>query len=439
MYDAVIIGSGPAGYECARKIAELNGKVAIVEKESLGGTCTNSGCIPTKALHASASFFSEIRKASRMGFKVDLPPVEMMSLIERKNRIVKVMSLGVRKLLEDCNVDIIKGEAKIRDRRSVMVSGRILETKNIVIATGAMPRMIEGVHSDDSFLTSTGLLDLQNLPSSLLIIGGGYIGCEFASIFSSLGVRVSIIEMMPRLLFNEDDDISREMAGLMQRQGVEIFAQSKIIKSEKNRVFFNYEGAEKSIEAEKILIAVGVDPFFNREEMKKIGVKCGRGITINSRMQTSIENVYAIGDVTDRIKLAHYAYAQADIAAKNIMGHAAEFDETTVPSAIFTIPEISSVGVRDAKLKSAKFSFAANGKARAMDEAEGFVKIFYEDGYLKGFCAIGPHASDLVSEAALAIKNRIPLENIKETIHAHPTLSEAFLGAVEIALKQSKK
>ena len=364
-----------------------------------------------------------------------MPPVDLKSLVERKNRIVKILSHGIKQLLENCNAEIISGEAKIIDSHTISVSGNILKTKNIVIATGAKPRILPGISIGGNFLTSTEILELTKLPSSLIIIGGGYIGCEFASIFAALGTDVKIIEMMPRILFGEDREISGELAKLMQRQGIEIFTQSTIIRAEKNEVLFRHNGVENKIEAEKILVAVGVDPSFSKEEMDKVGVKYEKGIIINSRMQTSVKNIYAIGDVTDMIKLAHYAYAQAEVAAKNIMGETAEFDEAVVPSAIFTLPEISSVGVKDEKMMSAKFSFSANGKARAIDEPDGFVKIFYENGNLEGFCAIGPHASDLVSEAALAIKNKISLKEIKKTIHTHPTLSEAFLGAVEIALR----
>ena len=283
------------------------------------------------------------------------------------------------------------------------------------------------------------ILELKELPSSLIIIGGGYIGCEFASIFASLGVRVTILEMMPRIIYNEDIDISVELAKIMRRQEIEIFTNARIIGVNDNKVRFEHDKKEKYVEGDKILIAIGVEPYFNKNEMDILGVKYNKGIIVNNKMQTSIENIYAVGDVTDKIKLAHYAYAQAEVAAKNIMGNSVEFDETIVPSAIFTIPEISSVGVRNVQLKSAIFRFAENGKARAMGQFDGFVKIYYEQNNLKGFCAIGPHASDLVSEVALAIKNNISLEKIRETIHVHPTLSEVFVGAVERAIKDNAK
>lgn len=436
MYDAIVIGSGPAGYECARKIAELGGKVAIVEKNNIGGTCTNYGCIPTKALHASASLFSDVAKASAFGFTTPSHSAYFKAVMERKDRVVKIMSQGVKNILDEHDVKIISGEAKIKDKHAVVVAENEFKAKNIVIAAGAKPRMLPDISIGGTILTSKEMLELTELPSSLLIIGGGYIGCEFASIFSSLGVKVKIIEMMTRIAAGEDADISKELARLMERQGIEIFTSASISKIDKNKVMFMHDNQEKTAEGDKILIAIGMDPCFNREEIENVGIRSGNGIRVNNKMQTSIENIYAVGDVTNRIKLAHYAYAQAEVAAKNIMGYTAEFDENIVPSAIFTIPEISSVGVRNEKLCSSIFRFAANGKARAMGEADGFVKIYYENGYLKGFCAIGPHASDLVAEATLAIKNRIPLEKIKETIHIHPTLSEAFLGAVEMALKK---
>ncbi|MBI2654099.1 dihydrolipoyl dehydrogenase [Candidatus Woesearchaeota archaeon] len=438
MYDAVVIGSGPGGYECARRVAESGGKAAIIEKNSFGGTCTNSGCIPTKTLHASASLFSDAKREISSGFSVPLPSKYFKKMLEKKARVVRIMSKGVQKMLSDANVEMMLGEARIKDRHTVAVSGQTLNAKNIVIATGAVPRMLPGLSLNDIVLTSTEMIELKELPSSLIIIGGGYIGCEFASIFASLGVKVKMMEMMPSILYNEDADISAELARIMKRQDIEIFTSSKMLDINGNKVKFEHNKTEKYVEADKILVAVGVEPYFNRSEMDNLRVKYGKGIIVNDKMQTSVENIYAVGDVTDKIKLAHYAYAQAQVAAKNIMGYEAEFDEATVPSAIFTIPEISSVGVRNSELKSAKFGFAENGKARAMGEADGFVKIYYEDGYLRGFCAIGPHASDLVAEVALAIKNNIPLEKISGTIHAHPTLSEAFLGVVERALKNNK-
>ena len=438
MYDAVIIGSGPAGYDCARIIVELGGKVAIVEKDRIGGICTNYGCIPTKALHASASFFSKVKNANKYGFKIPNPEVDFKAFMERKDLIVKIMSEGVKRVLNNKNTEIIQGEAKIKDKNTVIASGKELKAKSIVIATGAKPRMLPGVPINETIVTSKEMLELKELPKSLIIIGAGYIGCEFASIFANLGTKVAIIEMMPRIISIEDEDISAELTILMQRQGIDIFTNSKVKKIEGNKVNFEHENKEKFIEADKILVAIGTFPSFHRGEMNKLGVKYDKGIIVNKKMQTSVENIYAIGDVTGQIMLAHHAYAQAEVAARNIMNQKAEFDETIVPSAIFTIPEISSVGIRNEKLKSAAFRFAANGMARALGEADGFVKIYYENGFLKGFSAIGPRASDLVSEAALAIKNNIPLQKIKDTIHVHPTLSEVFLGAVEMALREEE-
>lgn len=435
MYDAVVIGSGPAGYECARKIAELGGKAVVIEKDKIGGACTNYGCVPTKALHASALLFVDVKNAEKYGIKVPSSAVDFKALMQRKERIVSTLSRGVKKLLEMRHIEIVHGEAKIKDANTVAVSGRELKTKNIVIATGAKPMVLPGITLGGAVLGSTEILALKELPKSLIIVGGGYIGCEFASIFAGLGTKVTIIEKMPSILAAEDKDISAELTRLMKRQGIEVLAESSIKKIEENKVIFEKGDEEKAVSADKILIAVGMAPYFDKEEMGKLRVAYNKGIIVNERMQTSVANIYAIGDVTDKLKLAHYAYSQAETAAENIMGKDSRFDETVVPSTIFTIPEISSVGVRNSSLKSAIFLFAANGKARTMDKAEGFVKIYYEDGHLKGFCAIGPHASDIVSEAALAIKNDIPLEKIKGTIHSHLTLAEAFLGAVEKALK----
>ncbi|MBT4352080.1 dihydrolipoyl dehydrogenase, partial [archaeon] len=415
MYDAIIIGSGPGGYYCAEKIAELGGKSVVIEEDKIGGTCTNIGCIPTKAMHASAHLVSDIGEASRFGITVSSLKVDFKKLMERKDRIVSMMSRGVQKILVDGKVEIIAGTGKIKDKNTVIVNDKEIKGKNIVIATGAKPIVFPGVEINNFVMTSKELLSLEKLPKSLIIIGGGYIGCEFASIFAALGTKVTIVELMDRIVSIEDEDISTELTNTMTRAGIEILTNTKFEKVSGKKVMVTGSDGEKELSADKVLFAVGVKSNLDIEELDAIKIKYDKGIKVNDKMQTNVSSIYAVGDVTEGIKLAHYAYAQAEVAAHNIMGKKMVFDQTVVPSCIFTLPEIASVGVRNSKMKSVSFPFAANGKARSMNKPRGFVKIYYEKGYLKGFAAIGPHVSDMVSEATLAIKNNLKLEDIKNT------------------------
>src|SRR3989338_1857145 len=326
MYDAIIIGSGPAGYECARFIHELGGTAAIIEKYKIGGCCTNYGCIPTKAMHASATFAQQLKRAKSLG--VDFPSYtfNFREIMERKARIAEEMSKGVSYILNQAKADVIQGEAKIKDANTVIVEGKEYQAKNIVIATGAKPRLLPGLEVNSAIMTSTELLELKEKPSSLAIIGGGYIGSEFASIMSSFDIKVTIIEGMARLVSVEDEDTSKKLHSMLQKLGVEIFLNAKFKSVEGGKIAFEHEWQVKNAEADKILVAVGMSPVFNKEELDAVGVKYDKGILVHKNMKTSVPNIYAIGDVTGQIMLAHYAYAQEEVAAKNIMGQKAELD-----------------------------------------------------------------------------------------------------------------
>ncbi len=433
MYDAIIIGSGPGGYECARLVADLGGKAALIEKDKLGGACTNYGCIPTKTLHATATLLQKLKKAQGTGISGEVQ-IDFAALMQRKDEVSGLLSRGIGMVMNEHNVEVISGEGKIKDRHTVVVNGKELKTKNIVIATGAKPIALPHTEDNPFVLNSTTLLEVTELPATLVIIGGGYIGCEFASLFCAFGSKVIIIEMAQRLLPTEDADISEEILRLMRREGINVFTEAKVTGIKEDEISFLHENGAKSVKGDRILVAIGVQPSFDKKELDKLGVNYSKGIHVNSMMQTSVENIYAVGDVTGLTMLAHFASAQAEAAASTLMGKRKEFDGTIIPAAIFTLPEISSVGVRNSTLPSSIFRFAANGKARALGDIDGFVKIFHDGNYLKGFCAIGPWASELVAEPTLAIRNNLTLEDIHKTVHAHPTLSEAFLQAVDAAL-----
>lgn len=438
MYDALIIGAGPAGYSCAERIAALGGKAVVFDRDGPGGTCTNYGCIPTKALHACASVFLNVKNASRYGISVSSSALDFSAVMARKSRIVSVISKGVGSILHSRGVELVRGEAILCDPHTVAVDGNKYQGRNLVIASGARPKLLPGVCVSDFVLTSKEMLSLSSLPLSIVIVGGGYIGCEFASILSSFGVKVTILEFLPRLVINEDESIAAELLRIMERRGVSVHTSAQFLDAQNGVVEFSQNGEKHRLPTEKVLIAVGTEPVFDRALLQKWGVRSDRGIVVNEFMETTVPGVYAIGDVTGQVMLAHYAYAQAEVCADVIMGKKRAFDAKVVPSVIFTLPEIASVGVRNSNLPFVSVPFAAVGKARAMDASEGFVKIYYQDGFLEGFCAIGPHASDLVAEATLAITHKISLACIASTIHVHPTLPEAFLMAVQKAVPKEK-
>lgn len=435
-YDAVVIGGGPGGYTCAIRIAQQRGSVVLVERENLGGDCTNFGCIPTKALHASASCIDMIHNARRFGVVVKDCVPDYAAILERRNKIVKVSINGIKKLLEGNGVQIQQGIAEIISKNKVRVHGEILEAKNIVIATGSKARLLPNIMLNDTVITSRELLSLNQLPSSMIIIGGGYIGCELASIYARFGTKITLVEVGDHLLPNVDREISELLRKIMERDGIVVMTNAKVTAIQGNEVAYMLNTSSNKLRADKILIAVGLEPSFDKKQLDSLNIGYEKGITVNEKMQTSIKNIYAIGDVTGKVMLAHVASAQAIIAAENIMGKRTAMDYTTIPACIFTLPEISMVGVanaEDAGVKTGRFPFAASGKARCIEEIEGFVKVYIKNNKLIGCHIIGTQADSLISEAAVAIKNKIPVQTLKEVIHPHPTLSEAFSHALHDA------
>ncbi|MEW6329643.1 MAG: FAD-dependent oxidoreductase, partial [Candidatus Micrarchaeota archaeon] len=289
------------------------------------------------------------------------------------------------------------------------------------------PIELPGIPFSEKVLSSESLLKLEELPRSLLVVGGGYVGVEYACIFNSLGCKVSLVEMMDRILPNVDAELTAILQRSMKRDGIEIKLGAKIERVSEKGAIVNGEETE----AEKILVAVGRRPNFNKEEMERAGVKCERGIIVDDAMRTGAKNIYAVGDVVGKMMLAHVASAEGMVAAENIMGKNRRMDYSCVPSCVFSFPEIAVVGssANDPSLKVGRFPFAASGKARAMGETEGMVKVYARDGIIAGAGIIGPHASDLIGEACIAVRNKMKLSEITETIHPHPVLSEAFVEA----------
>ena len=424
MYDAVIIGAGPGGYVCAIEISKLGGKVCIVEKNGFGGTCTQRGCIPTKYLHSVGDFVRKASMSKSYGIdsKIDL---DYKILKSKMFTTVGKLASGIQLLLKDNGVEIVEGEAEIISPNKVKVGSKILETKNVVIATGSTPVPISGYDFKEKILSTDTFWSMEELPKSIAVIGGGYSGCEFASILNVLGCKVWLIEMEEALMPDNPQEIGKTLEKYMRIDGITVLTNSKVEKITDNGILVNGQ----NIDVEKILVCVGRKPNIGSDEMKKLGIEFnGKGIDVNKKMLTSVSNIYAIGDITGKYQLAHVASKQGEVAAHNITGHDSEMDYSVIPFCVFTFPEVAFVG--DCSGKSGEFPLRANAKANCLEDTRGFLKVFEKNGICVGAIIIGTRASEIIGEATIAIKTQLKIEKFLEVIHAHPTLSEAFTEAV---------
>jgi len=424
MYDAIIIGAGPGGYVCAIEISKLGGRVCIVEKNGFGGTCTQRGCIPTKYLHSVGDFVRKASMSKSYGIdsKIDL---DYKILKSKMFTTVGKLASGIKLLLKDNDVEIVEGEAEIISPNKVKVDSKILETKNVVIATGSTPVSIDGYDFKEKILSTDTFWSMEELPKSIAVIGGGYSGCEFASILNVLGCKVWLIEMEETLMPDNPQEIGKTLEKYMQIDGITVLTNSKVEKITDKGILVNGQ----NIDVEKILVCVGGKPNISSDEMKKLGIEFGsNGIDVNKKMLTSVSNIYAIGDITGKYQLAHVASKQGEVAARNITGHDSEMDYSVIPFCVFTFPEVAFVG--DCSGKSGEFPLRANAKANCLEDTRGFLKVFEKNGMCVGAIIIGTRASELIGEVTIAIKTQLKIEQFLEVIHAHPTLSEAFTEAV---------
>lgn len=445
-----VLGGGPGGYVAALKAAQLGAHVIVVESSEVGGTCLNWGCIPTKALLASAEALHKARNLSDYGIELNGSVTPNLSLImERKNKVVSIQVKGIRALFKSWGVELIEGRGRLTGPASIEVekkdgSTATIAADKIIIATGSRPAELPAFKFDGkNILSSNEALTITDIPKSMLIIGAGVIGCEFACIYNELGAEVTMIEMMPRAVSTEDEEISELLAKELKKKKIKLLTGVGVTKVEKMPDGMHAHLPDgKEIAAEKILVSIGRALNSDNIGLESVGINRGkRGeIIVDNRMETNIKGVYAVGDVIGRIMLAHVASTEGIVAAENICGRDTTMDYSVVPAAIFTSPEIGSVGLREnqaddkgIKTQIGRFQFRALGKAHAMGEISGFVKIIADAGTDKilGVHIIGPHASDLVHEAAVAMKAGLTARDIAATIHAHPTLSEGLLEASE--------
>jgi dihydrolipoamide dehydrogenase len=432
MYDAVVIGGGPGGYTCAIRAAQLGGKVCLIEKNGLGGTCTQRGCIPTKYLHSLGDIVRRATNAKKNGLNVKIE-MDYKLLKSKMDATVSRLASGIQLLLKSNGVDIINGHGHIVSNREIVVNDTSIKAKNIVIATGGYPVCLPGAEFGGKILSTTSILELSKLPTSVTIIGAGYSGCEFASIVNALGCKVTLIEAEEHIMPNQIKEIGNTIGKYMTLDGVDVRTSSRVEKIVDGTAIVNGE----KIESEKILVCVGRRPNINNDELNGIGVNFDqKGIFTDSKMHTNIRNIYAIGDVTGLYELAHVAAKQGEVAAENIMGiEQSEIDYRCVPACVFTYPEVAFVGELNGK--SGEFPLTASAKAQCLGETRGLVKVFEREGILVGCHIIGPHAGEIIGEAVLAIKMKLGPKNIFETIHAHPTLPESFAEAVRDICSES--
>jgi dihydrolipoamide dehydrogenase len=424
MYDLAIIGAGWAGFNAALRAKKAGLSVALIDKAPLGGTCLNRGCIPTKALIQSAKVYSLSKKAATFGVTMESARINLAEVQSRKDKIIQQLRQGMQSMLT--GIDCISGQAEFVSSQELLVSGQSLKAKNFLIASGSRPYELKDLPFDGKkVLSSDHILSLNEIPRSLLIVGGGVIGCEFASFFTAIGCQVTIVELLPQILPQEDKEVVKKLETTFKKKGVKV----------------NTSTDAKSIDItafDLILVCVGRIPNTDGLGLERANVNLDKGkIQVDQYLRTSNPAIYAAGDVTGKVMLAHYAAYQGEIAAENSINAASPqpADNPIVPNCIFTDPEIASVGLCEEAARSEareievrKFDFLASGMARILDETDGFIKVILDKntGILIGASIIGPRATELIATFGIAISSKLTVQQFKHTIFAHPTLSESI-------------
>ncbi len=451
-FDAVVIGGGPGGYVCAIRLAQLGKKIACVESRgSLGGTCLNVGCIPSKSLLNLSENFHKAKNFEKIGIEIGSLKLNLPKMMKNKEKAVTILTKGIEFLFKKNKVTYFKGIGSITANNRISIISKDnkkenIEAKNIIIATGSDPVSLPGVKFDEEkIVSSTGALSLKNVPKKLVVVGGGYIGLEMGSVWSRLGSEVQVVEFLDHITPGMDKEISNEFQKILKKQGINFNLNTKVESILKNNrgVTVNTsdnKGNNKKFECDVVLVSVGRKPNTSNLNLDKIGVetdKKGR-IKINKNFQTNIKDIYAIGDVIQGPMLAHKAEEEGIAVAEIIAGQSGHVNYDIIPGVIYTSPEVASIGKTEEQLKEAKidykvgkFPFMANSRAKAIDEPEGFVKFLADTNTdsILGVHIIGPHAGELIAEIAIAMEFGASSEDIARTCHAHPTFSEAVKEA----------
>jgi len=448
--DVVVIGGGPAGYVAAIRASQLGGKVTLVEEKKLGGICLNSGCIPTKFLLHSVDIYQSIKTAEQYGISAAEVSFDLAKMQAHKNRVISTLVSGVKSLLDGNKVEVINGRAKFTSPKQVEVDSgqgkkQVVQARKVIIATGSKPIVlpIPGADSPD-IMNTDSLLNLSYLPKSLVMIGGGVVGVEMATILAKLGCKVSIVEMMPHILPTQDAELASILSQALKEDGVEIYCGAPVSRIDDTKggklvILLDGNKVEKKLKAAAVAVSVGQKPNIEGLGLNECGVVTDKGrIQTNERMETNVPNIYAAGDVVGGMMLAYVSFAEGKVAAENAMGRDSKIDYQAVPQCIFTSPEVASVGVTEEEavaqgyeVRIGRFPFAASGMAAILGEQRGLVKIISDQKYgqILGVHIIGPQATSLIPEAALAMKLEVTPQEIVATMHAHPTLSEALWEA----------
>ena len=451
-FQAVVIGGGPGGYVCAIRLAQLGLKTACIESRgSLGGTCLNVGCIPSKSLLNLSEEFHNAQSLSNKGIEIGEVKLNLSKMMKNKDKAVTILTKGVEFLLKKNKVTYFKGTGSFKSKNDIVIKDNnsketIIQTENTIIATGSVPVSLPGVEIDEKVIvSSTGALKLEQVPKKMVVVGGGYIGLEMGSVWSRLGSEVHVVEFLDHITPGMDKEISSEFMKILKKQGINFHMQHKVEKIKKNNnnaivSTLNENGTKKDFECDVVLISVGRKPNTEGLNLQKIGVELDekKRVKTDKNFKTNQNNIYAIGDVISGPMLAHKAEDEGIAVAENIAGQSGHVNYDTIPGVIYTSPEVASIGKTEEQLKElkinykiGKFSFMANSRAKAIDDTEGFVKILADEktDQVLGAHLIGPHAGELIAEIGIAMEFGASSEDIARTCHAHPTFSEAVKEA----------
>ena len=450
-FDVIVIGAGPGGYPAAIKAAKVGAKTAIIEREWLGGTCLNCGCIPTKTLIAGAEAYQKILHAESFGIKVGTPEIDYTAMKNRKDGVVSTLKNGIGALLKAHGITVYEGEGSFKDDHTVIISNdqnkEEITGKNIIIATGSTSTVPGFIPSHERIVESRAFLDLETLPETLLVLGGGYIGCELACMAAGLGVKVTVVELLDDVLMLLDKDVRQVVKKYMQKElNVTFLTGDALENINATKKAVTATAGEQKLSADMLLVAVGRSPVTDGLEAEAAGVEVDeRGyIQADELSRTNVPHIYCIGDVSGRIQLAHAATSQAMYAVEHALQDAEKIEEVIIPGVIFTTPEVGLVGLTEQEAKAAnipyhvgKHFFRGLGKALASNETEGFVKILAhaETDVIIGAQCAGPHATDLISEMVITIREEITAEELGNTVHGHPTFAEIWMEAAHAVHK----
>ncbi len=452
-YDVLVIGGGPGGYVAAIKASQLGGKVGIIEKHKIGGICLNYGCIPTKTLLRTAKLYKELLDAGSFGIDISgdaTIQINWGNLMSRKEQVVNKLVSGVEQLLKHNEIDVIHGYGQAIDSKRIKVGELVYECEHLILATGSTTRMpdipgLKEAYNNGIAIDSTGAISLQKQPESMTILGGGVIAIEFATLYHSLGTKVTILQRSGKILKTLDHDVQKTMERHLKKIGIRIITNVSIESIDGGKVHYEHKDKLQVIESEKVLVSLGRQP--NIKGFESLGLSMGpKGVETDNHMETNISDVYAIGDLNGRYMLAHVASAEGIVASEAIMGKKTTINYNKVPSCIYSFPEVGVVGLTEAEataeghaVKTSTFPLSANGKALAEGESTGFVKIISDKTYgeILGVHIVASHATDMIAEAVASMELEGTVHDLAKTVHPHPTLSEIVMEAAHGAVDKS--